>query len=48
MKGDREACEEAGMNAYLTKPVQPRILIETIQSFLAKLPGLNIPENPFV
>ncbi len=47
MKGDREACEEAGMNAYLTKPVQPRLLIETIQGFLLELPGVNIAVNPF-
>ncbi len=34
MKGDREACEAAGMNAYLTKPVQPRLLIETLERYL--------------
>lgn len=34
MKGDREACEEAGMNDYITKPVPPQILIETISRYV--------------
>ncbi len=34
MKGDQEACEQAGMNGYLTKPVHPQLLLETIQNFL--------------
>ena len=42
MKGDREACEKAGMNGYLTKPVHPQLLLETIQGFLPDLPALSL------
>ncbi len=30
MKGDRELCEKAGMNAYITKPINKNILEKTI------------------
>jgi CheY-like chemotaxis protein len=32
MKGDRERCLEAGMDAYISKPIQPRELFEAIKS----------------
>jgi PAS domain S-box-containing protein len=32
MKGDRERCLEAGMDGYLSKPIQPRELFEAIDS----------------
>ena len=35
MNGDRERCLQAGMNAYISKPVQPAHLIATIESQLA-------------
>jgi CheY-like chemotaxis protein len=31
MKGDRERCLEAGMDAYISKPIQPRELFEAIK-----------------
>jgi two-component system sensor histidine kinase/response regulator len=34
MKGDRERCLEAGMDDYLSKPIQPQKLLEVIQTFL--------------
>lgn len=34
MKGDREECEKAGMNDYITKPVQPQVLLEKIGTYI--------------
>ncbi|MDP2996884.1 MAG: ATP-binding protein [Bryobacterales bacterium] len=34
MTGDRERCLEAGMNAYVSKPVNPAHLIATVESYL--------------
>jgi len=35
MIGDRERCLQAGMNGYISKPVQPAHLIATIEQQLA-------------
>jgi CheY-like chemotaxis protein len=34
MEGDREKCIQAGMNGYITKPIQPDRLIETLNRLL--------------
>jgi CheY-like chemotaxis protein/HPt (histidine-containing phosphotransfer) domain-containing protein len=34
MQGDRERCLEAGMNGYVTKPVSPQTLAETLARWL--------------
>lgn len=36
MKGDREKCIEAGMNDYITKPVNPKILLEKIEQWVSE------------
>jgi CheY-like chemotaxis protein len=35
MKGDRELCLEAGMDDYVSKPVQPSLLVESMTRLLA-------------
>jgi two-component system, sensor histidine kinase and response regulator len=37
LKGDRERCLEAGMNDYLTKPINPRALAECLTRHLSAL-----------
>jgi two-component system sensor kinase len=39
MKGDRERCLEAGMDGYLTKPIQSRALYEAVESVA---PGVEL------
>jgi len=34
MNGDRERCLQAGMNAYISKPVQPAHLVATVERYL--------------
>ena len=36
MKGDRERCLEAGMDGYVSKPIRPQQLFETLESVLRK------------
>jgi signal transduction histidine kinase/CheY-like chemotaxis protein/HPt (histidine-containing phosphotransfer) domain-containing protein len=38
MNGDRETCMEAGMNGYISKPVNPAHLLSTIDRFLSRPP----------
>jgi signal transduction histidine kinase/CheY-like chemotaxis protein len=38
MNGDKERCLEAGMNAYISKPVQPAHLLNTVDEYLIHRP----------
>lgn len=42
MKGDREKCLAAGMDDYLAKPIEPRMLLEKLQQWLE----LNVAIDP--
>jgi signal transduction histidine kinase/CheY-like chemotaxis protein len=46
LKGDRERCLEAGMDAYVSKPIQAALLFETIDSVVPN-PSLaaSVPEK---
>lgn len=35
MKGDREKCLQAGMTDYVAKPIQPDMLLQTIEKHLS-------------
>ena len=43
LKGDRERCLQAGMDDYLSKPLQPEKLLATIGSFLSRPPARPAP-----
>jgi CheY-like chemotaxis protein len=44
IKGDRERCMAAGMDAYCSKPVDARRLVETIESLLVEVGATTVPE----
>jgi len=45
MNGDRERCLQAGMDAYISKPVQPAHLVATIEKHLAARPAARPVET---
>jgi two-component system, sensor histidine kinase and response regulator len=42
MKGDRERCLEAGMDDYVSKPIDPKQLEETVSRMLGDLPAFDL------
>ena len=43
-EGDRQRCLAAGMDAYVTKPVDPDVLIQTVRSVVARRPSGDAAE----
>ncbi|WP_309028523.1 response regulator [Pelagicoccus enzymogenes] len=39
MQGDREICLASGMSDYLTKPIDPRLLVESLNAWLGRKHG---------
>ncbi len=46
MNGDRERCLQAGMNAYISKPVQPAHLVSVIEKLLQEWAAAPPPPAP--
>ncbi|HEX4146059.1 MAG TPA: response regulator [Pirellulales bacterium] len=44
LAGDRERCLGAGMDAYLSKPIRPQQLLDTIQRIVGRTPGNDCPD----
>jgi len=43
MAGDRDACLAAGMDAYVSKPIRARVLLETIAGVVGETPSASAP-----
>jgi len=44
MEGDKEKCIKAGMDDYMTKPIESERLIETLQLWLIEKQGLSVED----
>ncbi|MGI6372677.1 MAG: response regulator [Caldicoprobacterales bacterium] len=42
MKGDREKCIDAGMDGYMSKPLNPAVLYDTVDKFLKSKSAANL------
>jgi two-component system sensor histidine kinase/response regulator len=45
MIGDQERCLEAGMDAYLSKPIRPQELYEALESSSQAIGSQSIPQG---
>lgn len=45
MKEERDRCIEAGMDDYITKPIEPKLLFETLRRFRHRADPLFRPQN---
>ena len=43
VQGDRERCLAVGMDAYVSKPVEPEVLYQTIHDLLTRRGGTRLP-----
>ena len=45
MQGDREQCLEAGMDGYLSKPIDPKTFLQTVEGISASAAGSESADN---
>jgi CheY-like chemotaxis protein len=48
MKGDREKCLASGMDDYISKPVNPKLLLEKINQWATAPSESSNPQNQMV
>jgi len=46
MKGDRELCVQAGMNDYVSKPIEPPHLLSVLRRWIRSFPEEGAPVDP--